>query len=114
MVCQVYDHFHGMAHAVLYDEDETTRKNNGKYYFKNSYKREPFITVPKDRVTYYQYNMLKNTYSQGRRHQNSIRFRRLIKNWQNSIGHKMTANLRPRQTYWTICDHLYAIFIEKK
>ena len=106
MVAQVYDHFHEMAHAVLYDEDVTARKNDGNYYFKNSYPAVPYIIVPKDRVTYNQYEMLKRTRSRQQ-------YQYVLQQWQQKIGQNISANLHPTAAYWTIYDFLYAISIEK-
>ena len=105
IVAQVYDQHNRLMHAVLYDEDKTSHKNDGKYYFKNSYPAEPYIIIPKNRVTYMQYEELKNV--------DNGQFRTLKKSWENQLGCKMTENLQPRRIYWTIYDKLFEISIRR-
>ena len=92
-------------HVVLYDEYETKSNNDDNYYFKNSNPKEPFIIVPKNRVTYKMYHRLQN-------HIHMIpqingRFYRKLRTFPD-----FEMNLTG--TYWTIYDDFYAISIKKK
>ena len=95
-----------MGHAVLYDEDLTISKSDGNYYFKNSYPNEPYIIIPKDRVTYFQFDQLKNA-------QSPQEYSNWLKDWEQQLKHKVTANMSPSGTYRTIFDNLYYVSIEK-
>ena len=104
-MAQVYDHFSEMAHAVLYDKDETARKNDGNFHFKNSYPTEPYIIVPKNRVTYVMYQRLQR---------NIANHSAILTNFQQKLQVPITADMQPTGSYWTIHDVLFAISIKKK
>ena len=105
LVAQVYDQFRKIMHVVLYDEDETNSKNDGNYYFKNSHPAEPFIVVPKNRVTYKMYQALQNHI-----HMISQVNGQFYRTLQTFPDFEMNLT----GTYWTIYDDFYAISIKKK
>ena len=70
---------------------------------KNSYKNEPWIIVPKKRVTHCQYEELKN-------HQSPSD---LLLKWGKMLKMKLEADLSPSAKYWTISDQLYEVSITK-
>ena len=105
VVAEVFNQYSGLMHAVLYDPAETASKADGNYYFKNSYPAEPFITVPKNRVTYGQYDKLYNT-RPGPDRDN------LLKSWEKTLG-TLDVKLYPRSQYRTIWNNMYAVSIHK-
>ena len=107
VVATLYDVFSGGAHAVLYDEDKTSQQNDQNYYFKNSYPNEPYIMVPENRMTYWQYKKLDGANRRGQ-------FTATRNNIQRILGHNISTNLKPNQTYWIICDQLFTISIRRK
>ena len=90
----------------------TSSKNDKNYYFKNSYPAEPYITVPKNRVTYIQYKTLENHINQN----DIYMFHQDLANFQQKLQQVVDypPNMQPNGTYWTIYDDLYAISIYKK
>ena len=90
---------------MLYDEDETARRNDGNFHFKNSYPTEPYIIVPKNRVTFTMYEILK---------QNISTHPVTLKSFQLTLQHQVTADMQPTGSYWTIHDVLFSISIKKK
>ena len=107
MVATLFDVLSETAHAVLYDENETLKQKDGNYHFKNSHPQEPYIVVPKNRMTYLQFKELKTAKQQGH-------FVNTKTNLEQVLGENILADLQPNQTYWTICDKLFAVSIIKK
>ena len=108
-------------HAVLFDHEKTAKANDGNYYFKNSNKKNPWITVPKTRATFNQ----KRTYYECEEDD----FQKILNS--NSTGitpikimNMFQDELKPSKVVfyelnkqsdppkWMICDEAYAITIE--
>ena len=96
-----------MLHAVLYDEELTSSKKDGNYYFKNSYKAEPHIIVPRNRVTYHQFEFLEYWHKQNQ-------FSVAKADLEKRLGQTISVDLQPTGKYWTVYDFLFAISISKK
>ena len=113
-----------MSHAVVFDNVKTNVENDGNYYFKNSYPKEPWIIIPKNRATTDQVRTYTECTNNGAGFKNAMNDQNknitpsdIVKIFNDTLAPSeadfhflIHPNKEPE---WTITDTAYALFIEK-